>query len=105
MDSVILQDAYLRAARERPSLGVNTGQRAEVTLDEARTELARAISRILHSLFQDRYGPLIGSLSEPTIIEILKGFEANLSRSKADVTLVAQELLDRILPPISKKRR
>jgi len=44
-------------------------------------------------------------LSEPTLIEILKGFEANSSRTKGDVTLVAQELLDRLLPPNSNKRR
>ena len=105
MDSVNLKDAYLRAARERPALGINTGLRGEVSLDEARAELAGSISRILHNLFQDRYGPLVGSLSEPTLIEILKGFEANLSRTKGDVTLVAQELLDRLLPPTSKKRR
>lgn len=105
MDSVSLKDAYLRAARERPALGINTGLRGEVSLDEARAELAGSISRILHNLFQDRYGPLVGSLSEPTLIEILKGFEANLSRTKGDVTLVAQELLDRLLPPTSKKRR
>ena len=105
MESVNLKDAYLRAARERPSLGINTGLRGEVSLDEARAELAGSISRILHNLFQDRYGPLVGSLSEPTITEILKGFEANLSRTKGDVTLVAQELLDRLLPPTSKKRR
>jgi len=59
----------------------------------------------LHNLFKDRYGPLVGSLSEPTLIEILKGLEANLSRTKGDVTLVAQELLDRLLPPNSNKRR
>ena len=105
MDSVSLKDAYLRAARERPALGINTGLRGEVSLDEARAEFAGSISRILHNLFQDRYGPLVGSLSEPTLIEILKGFEANLSRTKGDVTLVAQELLDRLLPPTSKKRR
>jgi hypothetical protein len=105
MDSVNLKDAYLRAARERPALGINTGLRGEVSLDEARAELAGSMSRILHNLFQDRYGPLVGSLSEPTLIEILKGFEANLSRTKGDVTLVAQELLDRLLPPTSKKRR
>ena len=105
MDSVNPKDAYLRAARERPALGINTGLRGEVSLDQARAELAGSMSRILHSLFQERYGPLVGSLSEPTITEILKGFEANLSRTKGDVTLVAQELLDRLLPPTSKKRR
>ena len=105
MDSINLKYAYVRAERERPALGINTGLRGEVNLDEARAELAESISRILRNLFQDRYGPLVGSLSEPTLIEILKGFEANLSRTKGDVTLVAQELLDRLLPPTSKKRR
>ena len=105
MDSVNLKQAYLRAQREKPSLSITTGQRGEVSLDEARVELAGAISRTLTNLFQDKYGPLLGSLSEPAIVEILKGFEANLSRTKGDVTLVAQELLDRLLPPTSKKRR
>ncbi len=99
------KDSYLRAARERPALGINTGLRGEVSLDEARAELVGSISRILHGLFQARYGPLVGSLSEPTLIEILKGFEESLSRTKGDVTLVAQEFLDRLLPPTSKKRR
>jgi NifB/MoaA-like Fe-S oxidoreductase len=74
-------------------------------LDEARTELSQAISRVLHNVFQDRYGPLVGAISEPTINEFLKGFEANLARAKGDVTLVAQELLDRVMPPASRRRK
>jgi hypothetical protein len=105
MDSVNLKAAYLRAQREKPSLSINTGQRGEVSLDEARVELAGAVSRTLTNLFQDRYGPLLGSLSEPAIVEILKGFEANLSKAKGDVTLVAQELLDRVMPPVSRRRK
>jgi len=31
-----MKDAYLRAERERPSLGVFSGKRPELTLDEAR---------------------------------------------------------------------
>lgn len=100
-----LKNAYLRAERERPSLGIFSGKRPEPTLDEARAELAKSLSRVIHSLFQDRYGPLVGALSEPTITEILKSFESNLARTKGDVTLVAQELLDRLLPPQSKRRR
>ena len=80
-------------------------RRPEPTLDEARTELAQAISRVVHSLFQDRYGPLVGTITEPTINEFLKGFEANLTRAKGDITLVAQELLDRAMPPASRKRK
>jgi hypothetical protein len=100
-----LNDAILRAERERPSLGVLSGKRPEPTLDEARSELAKSLSRVVHSLFQDRYGPLVGALSEPTINEILKSFEDNLAKTKGDVTLVAQEILDRILPPRSTRRR
>jgi hypothetical protein len=74
-------------------------------LDEARAELAQAISRVVHNVFQDRYGPLVGVITEPTIDEFLKGFEANLTRAKGDVTLVAQELLDRVLPPTSRRRK
>ena len=105
MDSVNLKQPYLRAQREKPSLSINTGQRGEVSLDEARVELAGAISRTLTNLFQDKYGPLLGSLSEPAIVEILKGFESNLSKAKGDVTLVAQELLDRVMPPVSRRRK
>jgi NifB/MoaA-like Fe-S oxidoreductase len=105
MDSGNFRDAYLRAEREKPALGVASGRRPEPTLDEARTELAQAISRVLHNVFQDRYGPLVGAVSEPTINEILKSFEANLARAKGDITLVAQELLDRAMPPMSRKRK
>ena len=63
------------------------------------------ISRVVHNVFQDRYGPLVGAITEPTINEFLKGFEANLMRAKGDVTLVAQELLDRVLPPASRRRK
>jgi hypothetical protein len=105
MDSGNFREAYLRAEREKPALGFATGKRPEPTLDEARTELSQAISRVLHNVFQDRYGPLVGAISEPTINEFLKGFEANLARAKGDVTLVAQELLDRVMPPASRRRK
>jgi hypothetical protein len=81
------------------------GQRPEPTLDEARAELAQAISRVVHNIFQDRYGPLVGTVTEPAINEFLKGFENNLARAKGDVTLVAQELLDRVMPPRSRRRK
>ena len=105
MDSGNFRDAYLRAEREKPALGFATGKRPEPTLDEARAELAQAVSRVVHNLFQDRYGPLVGAITEPTINEFLKGFEAKLMRAKGDVTLVAQELLDRVIPPASRRRK
>ncbi len=105
MDSGNFRDAYLRAQREKPALGFETGARPEPTLDEARTELAQAVSRVVHNLFSERYGPLVGTVTEPTVTEFLKGFEANLKRAKGDVTLVAQELLDRAMPPRSRRRK
>ena len=95
----------MRSMREEPSLGVISGARPEPSLDEARTELAQAISRVANSLFKDKYGPLVGVISEPAINELLKGFEANITRAKGDVTLVVGELLDRVIPPRSKQRR
>ncbi|NDF42966.1 MAG: hypothetical protein EB105_05055 [Actinobacteria bacterium] len=105
MDSENFKSAYLRAERETPSVGIASGVRQEPTLDEARSELAQSLSRVIHTLFKDKYGPLVGALSQPTIEEMLKQFEGNLNRAKGDVTLVAQELLDRILPPSSRHRR
>ena len=104
MDSGNFRDAYLRAQRERPDIGF-AGKRVEPSLDEARAELAKSISQVVHNLFQDRYGPLVGAVSEPAVAEFLKGFEARLAQAKGDVTLVAQELLDRVLPPSSMRRR
>ena len=95
MDSGNFRNAYLRSEREKPSLGFQ-GRRPELTLDDARTELVQAISRVIHKLFQDKYGALLGTITEPTINEILICFEANLLKAKGDITLVVQEFLDRI---------
>ena len=99
------RETYMRAMREEPSSGVTSGVRPEPSLDEARAELAQAVSRVANNLFKDKYGPLVGVISEPAINEFLKGFEANLNRAKGDITLVAEELLDRVIPPRSKRRR
>lgn len=99
------REAYLRASRENPFQGISSGRRPEPTLAEARSELAQAISRVATSLLKDRYGPLVGVVSEPAITEFLKGFEANLARAKGDMTIVVEELLDRALPPRSRHRR
>jgi hypothetical protein len=91
-------ESLLRAMREDPSAGVMDGIRPEPTLEEARVELAREVSRIANALFKDKYGPLVGVMSEPAITEDLRGFEANLDRVKGDITLVIEELVDRVLP-------
>lgn len=95
----------MRALREEPSIGVYEGIRPEPSLDEARSELAKAISGVANNLLKDRYGPLVGAMGEPAITEVLKGFEANLNRVKEDVTLVVEELLDRVLPGSGMKNK
>jgi len=89
---------YLSAIRDEPSLGVMSGRRPEPTLDVARAELSEEISRIVTSLFKDKYGPLLDVVSKPAVNEFLKGFESNLSRTKGDLTIVLEELLDRLVP-------
>jgi hypothetical protein len=91
-------ESLLRAMREDPTAGIFDGIRQEPSLDEARVELAREVSRIANALFKDKYGPLVGVMSEPAITEVLRGFEANLDRIKGDITLVIEELVDRALP-------
>ena len=97
MDSFPVQN-YLRANREESARGINSGIRPEPSLDEARAELSEAISRVATSIFKDKYGPLLGIVSQPAVNEFLKGFEANVSRTKGDLTLVFEELLDRVVP-------
>jgi hypothetical protein len=91
-------ESLLRAMREDPSAGVLDGIRPEPTLEEARVELAHEVSRIANALFKEKYGPLVGVMSEPAMTEVLRGFEANLDRVKGDITLVIEELVDRVLP-------
>ena len=51
----------------------------------------------MHSLFSKKYGPLVGTVTESTVIAVLKDVENNVYRAKGDVTLVVQELLDRAM--------
>jgi hypothetical protein len=105
MHSGNFMQAYQRAEREKPAAEFIAGRRPEPTLDEARDELAEAITRILDSLLNDRYGPLFGKIGQPAVTEFLKGWENTLSRAKGDFTLLTQELLDRAIPPRSRKRK
>ena len=102
MTSEILRDAYQRAERERPSLEIISSKRLEPTLEEARDELAKSLSRVIDSFIQDKYGFLGSALSELTLVEIMKSFEINLARAKGDITIVAQELFDRVATRQSK---
>ena len=105
MTSVNSKESYLKAAREEPSVGIFEGKRPEPTIDEARSELAQALSRVANNLLKDRYGPLVGVMSDPAITQALKGVEANLARAKGDITLVVEELTDRVLPGSGMKNK
>ena len=94
--SARIQENYLRARREQPTVGISDAKAPEPTLDEARTDLAKAIGKIADQLLAKRYGPLIGTIAETTTTATLQQFEANLTKAKGDITLVVQEFSDRI---------
>lgn len=87
---------YERASREKPSRGSILGERPEPNLDEARTELAKYLSRSLQRIFNDQYGPLLESVNETAITEFLRSLEWRLARTKGDLTLVVEELFERL---------
>jgi hypothetical protein len=93
-----LPETYLRSIRDEPSLGILRGLRPEPTLDEARVELSDAISRIATPILKDKYGPLVGVVSQPAVKEFLQGLESNLLRARGDLSLILEELIDRIIP-------
>ena len=105
MSTANSRQIYLRATRDEPSLGITSGLRPEPTLDEARAELSEAISRAATYVLQDKYGPLLGAVSEPAVNEFLKGFELNLSRTKGDLTIVFEELFDRVIPKNQRNKK
>jgi hypothetical protein len=81
--------------------GTLSNLRPEPTLDEAREDLARAISEVAHTLFAKKYGPMVATVTKTTAEAVLKDLEKNAYRAKNDATLIAQELFDRA---ITKKR-
>jgi hypothetical protein len=82
-----------------------TSARPEPTLDEARTELANSIGQIAHMIFSKKYGPLVGTISKTTAETVLKNAEENLYRTKGDVTLVIQEIIDRSFTSSKRKKK
>lgn len=97
--------AYLRATHDEPSLGFTSGLRPEPTLEEARAELSEEISRAAAYVFQDKYGPLLGVVSQPAVNEFLKGLELNLSRARGDLSLFFEELLDRVIAKNQRNKK
>jgi hypothetical protein len=107
--SASLQDAIregiLRTGRESTAEGLQSDAAPEPTLDEARADLARAVSGIAQKVLADRFGPLTGTITETTVIAGLKNFEEQVDRAKGDFNLVAHELADRFVSSISKTKK
>jgi len=74
----------------------------EPTLDDVRSDLARAIGDFANQNFADRYGPLVGSVVENTAEQILRDLESNGMKARTELTFVAQELANRILRGINR---
>jgi hypothetical protein len=104
MVSVHSRQSYLRASLEEMRIGLAIGVRPDPTLEEARAELAQALTNATKSILRDKYGPLVGVLSESAITEVLKNFESNLFRAKGDMTILFEEVFDRLAPSILKKK-
>jgi len=73
-----------------------SGKGREVTLDEARTDLAKAVGTIAHTLFAKNYGPFVGTVTTTSVETILKSVESSAARAKGDAKLVVEELSARI---------
>lgn len=97
MRDAIQSSSYHRGNREFPSVGINTGKRQEPNIDEIRLDLAKDVSKLLSSFGFERFGALASLVSEQVINEFLLEFEINLVRTKRDLNLVLQELLNRII--------
>ena len=74
----------------------------EITLDEARSDLAAAVGAIVHMLFSKSYGPLVGTVTTTSVETILKNAESNAVRAKGDMKLVVEELSARIFKGVKK---
>lgn len=88
--------AFLRAEREfsQPA--------PEPTLDDLRSDLARAIGDFANQNFADRYGPLVGSVVETTAEQILRDLESNGEKARNELTFVVQELMNRVIRGINR---
>lgn len=89
-------NAYFRGVKEEITQGIVKGLRPGPTLEESRQELAEAISKVIAIILRKNYGPLVNVIAEPKIVELLVIFERSLVSTRGDLTMVIQEIWDRI---------
>jgi hypothetical protein len=94
-----------RMRAERPILleFVGNVKKPEPTLDQARSEFADSVSQIFHTLFSNKYGPMVGSVTKTTVETLLINAEKNAAQTKHDAKLFADELFQRIFKQEKKK--
>lgn len=90
------REAFERAEREF------SHSAPEPTLDDLRSDLARALGDFANQNFADRYGPLVGSVVENTAEQILRDLESNGTKARNELNFVAQELVNRIIRGINR---
>jgi hypothetical protein len=91
--------------RKAANLDFTSGaKRPEPTLDQARSELATSVSEVIHKLFSNKYGPMVGSVSKTTVETLLKNAETNIAQTRHDARLVADEFVTRIFKQGKKKK-
>ena len=97
-NSITGHDVFDRIHKERSPLTEFSvsGNSREITLEEARSDVAKAVGAIAHTLFSKSYGPLVGTVTTTSVETILKNAESNATRAKGDAKLVVEELSARI---------
>lgn len=95
--SAIIQEKFLRVSREHPAIEIIADAPPKPDLNQARTELSKVIGKFAEQFLAKRYGPLIGTVAESTTATYLQKFEESLAKAKGDITLVVQELVDRVM--------
>lgn len=88
---VNVREAFIRAEREFAH------EATDPTLDDLRSDLARALGDFANQNFAHRYGPLVGSVVETTAEQMLRDLESNGVKARSELTFVLQELLNRIV--------
>lgn len=104
MNTANAKTSYLRALQEFPLIGIDLGARPEPSLEEARAELVRILSQLIKKSLGNQYGPLIGVASEAAVTEFLVGLEARFVEVKGDITLLLEEIIDRVFAKNQKSK-
>ena len=95
--------ARMRAERPIHLEFVGNVKKPEPTLNQARSELADSVSQIFHTLFSNKYGPMVGNVTKTTVETLLINAEKNAAQTKRDAKLIADELFQRIFMQEKKK--